>query len=218
MLSEVRACRARERAWIQTRPSANPKKRVSSLGGGVYLLVHLLHQSLAALVQIGRVATVGAMLVAIVWAPQIARFETLFGYLQSAYSYVTPPVVAVFLVGIMWTRFNRHGAFWTLATIIPVGAVFFILNEVMGVFNIQFLYAAAISFVISLVVLIGVSLLTAAPERASGRSDLEVRVLAPGYRGAPRQAPVPELPLLCGNTPDLRPRHGNHLLVGRVLA
>ncbi len=121
--------------------------------------------SQAALVQIGRIATVGAMLVAIIWAPQIARFETLFSYLQSAYSYVTPPVVAVFLVGIMWTRVNRHGAFWTLATIIPIGAMFFILNEVMEVFSIQFLYAAAISFALSLVVLIGVSLLTGAPDR-----------------------------------------------------
>ncbi|HZY66911.1 MAG TPA: sodium:solute symporter [Rubrobacteraceae bacterium] len=121
--------------------------------------------SQTALVQIGRISTVGAMIVAIVWAPQIARFETLFGYLQSAYSYVTPPVVAVFLVGILWTRVNRHGAFWTLATIIPIGAVFFILNEVVGVFSIQFLYAAAISFVVSLVVLIGVSLLTGAPDR-----------------------------------------------------
>ncbi|MDQ4106534.1 MAG: sodium:solute symporter [Actinomycetota bacterium] len=121
--------------------------------------------SQAALVQIGRVATIGAMIVAIIWAPQIAQFQTLFSYLQSAYSYVTPPVVAVFLVGIMWTRVNRHGAFWTLATVIPAGAFFFILNEVMGVFGIQFLYAAAISFVVSLVILIGVSLLTAAPGR-----------------------------------------------------
>ncbi len=118
-----------------------------------------------ALVQIGRVATIGAMLVAIIWAPQIARFETLFSYLQSAYSYVTSPVVAVFLVGIIWTRVNRHGAFCTLATIIPLGAVFFILNEVMEVFSIQFLYAAAISFVLSLVVLIGISLLTEVPDR-----------------------------------------------------
>ncbi|CAN5680405.1 hypothetical protein BH24ACT22_BH24ACT22_18620 [soil metagenome] len=118
-----------------------------------------------ALVQIGRIATVGAMIVAIIWAPQIARFETLFSYLQSAYSYVTPPVVAVFLIGILWTRVNRHGAFWALATNIPLGAVFFILNEVMEVFSIQFLYAAAISFVLSLIVLIGVSLLTGAPDR-----------------------------------------------------
>jgi hypothetical protein len=35
----------------------------------------------------------------------------------------------------------------------------------MEVFSIQFLYAAAISFVLSLVVLIGVSLLTGAPDR-----------------------------------------------------
>jgi SSS family solute:Na+ symporter len=56
------------------------------------------------LVFAGRVATVGALIFAVIWAPQIARFGTLYGYLQSVLSFVTPPIVATFLLGIMWNR------------------------------------------------------------------------------------------------------------------
>ncbi|MFB6230799.1 MAG: sodium/solute symporter, partial [Salinibacter sp.] len=111
----------------------------------------------------GQVATAGALLVAIIWAPQIARFETLWGYLQSVLAYTTPPIVATFVGGIFWTRANRHGAFVTLLLGVSLGVVFFVLNEIMGVFAIQFLYAAGVSLVMSVLILVGVSLLTEPP-------------------------------------------------------
>ncbi|MGF1473844.1 MAG: sodium:solute symporter [Rubrobacteraceae bacterium] len=117
------------------------------------------------LVQVGRVATLGAMIVAIVWAPQITNFPTLWQYLQSVLAYVTPPIVAVFLLGIFWGRVNQYGAITTLAVGIPLGVVGFVLNEILGVFAIQFLYAAGISFATSLVLLTVVSLLSAPPPR-----------------------------------------------------
>ena len=115
------------------------------------------------IVLVGRVTTVVALLVAILWAPQIATFETLWGYLQSVLAYTTPPIVATFLGGIFWTRANRHGAFATLLLGVSLGVVFFVLNEIQGVFAIQFLYAAGVSFVISVLILVGVSLWTAPP-------------------------------------------------------
>lgn len=117
------------------------------------------------LVRVGRIVTLLATVVVCIWAPQIINFTSIIGYLQSALSYVTPPIIAVFLGGILWVRANRHGAFWTLATAVPLGAVFFILNEVMGVFSIQFLYAAGISFVASVLLLVGISLATTPPPR-----------------------------------------------------
>jgi SSS family solute:Na+ symporter len=111
----------------------------------------------------GQVATAGALLVAILWAPQIARFETLWAYLQSVLAYTTPPIVATFIGGIFWKRANRHGAFLTLLVGMGLGVVFFVMNEILVVFEIQFLYAAGVSLVMSLLIFAGVSLWTAPP-------------------------------------------------------
>ncbi|AHY47590.1 sss: transporter, solute:sodium symporter (SSS) family [Rubrobacter radiotolerans] len=116
------------------------------------------------LVFIGRVSTIGALIVAVVWAPTIAQFDTLYQYLQSILSYVVPPIVATFLLGIMWTRINANAAFYTLVILIPLGVVMFIVNEVFGTFTIQFLYVAGISFAVSLTMLTVISLLGYRPD------------------------------------------------------
>ena len=111
----------------------------------------------------GQVVTGIALVIAILWAPQIRRFETLWGYLQSVLAYTTPPIVATFVGGIFWKRANRHGAFLTLLLGVGFGVFFFVLNEILNVFAIQFLYAAGISLVGSVVILASVSVLTAPP-------------------------------------------------------
>jgi SSS family solute:Na+ symporter len=116
-----------------------------------------------ALVNIGRVATGLLMLVAIIWAPQIENFPSLVEYLQSALSYITPPVVAVFFVGLFWKRANANGAFATLAVMVPLGIVGFVLNEIVGITEVHFLYMAFASFVISCALLAVVSLVTDPP-------------------------------------------------------
>ena len=110
------------------------------------------------LVKIGRITTVIATVVAVVYTPTIAQFETLYNYLQSVLSYLVPPVVAVFLLGIGWKRTNASAAFLTLVVLQPLGVVGFILFEVMGIIDLQFLYAAGILFALSLTMLVVLSL------------------------------------------------------------
>jgi solute:Na+ symporter, SSS family len=118
-----------------------------------------------ALVAWGRFATAGALAVAVLWAPQILRFGTLYSYLQSLLSYVTPPIVAVFILGVLWRRATKQAAFVTLATLLPLGAVGFIFVQVWRLVNIQFLYAAGISFASGLIMMTVISLLTPPPPR-----------------------------------------------------
>ncbi len=113
-----------------------------------------------ALVLTGRVTTFVVMVVAVVWAPQIQNFPSLWTYLQSILAYLTPPIVAIFLVGIFWKRANRHGAFAAFVLGIGLGIVGFIVNEIAGLFSLHFLYAAALSFVGSVVLIVVGSLLT----------------------------------------------------------
>lgn len=113
-----------------------------------------------ALVAIGRATAAAVIVIATLWATQMYRFGTLFVYLQSVLSYLVPPIVAVFLFGLLWKRTTRHGAFWTLLCGLVVGVAGLLANEVYGVLDIQALYAAAILFAGSSVVLVAVSLVT----------------------------------------------------------
>ena len=121
--------------------------------------------SQASLVRIGQISTVGALIVAVIWAPTIVRFDTLYGYLQSILSYTVPPVVAVFFLGILWRRVTATAAFLTLAIWIPLGIVAFVLSQILSVFSIQFLYFAGLLFLVSIVFLVVVSLLGDPPPR-----------------------------------------------------
>ncbi|HKJ12175.1 MAG TPA: sodium:solute symporter [Ornithinimicrobium sp.] len=117
------------------------------------------------LVLIGRIATVVALVVAIVWAPFIAQFDTLYGYLQSVLSFLVPPVVAVFLMGIAFKRVTATAAFLTLAILQPLGVVAFYFTQVApSEPTIQFLYASGIGFVTAIVMLVVVSLLGDTPD------------------------------------------------------
>ena len=116
------------------------------------------------LVKWGRVTTVIATVVAIIYTPTIAQFDTLYGYLQSVLSYLVPPVVAVFVLGIGWKRTTASAAFWTLVVLQPLGVVGFVLFEVMEIVNIQFLYAAGVSFALSVIMLVVMSLAGTTPD------------------------------------------------------
>lgn len=123
------------------------------------------------LVLIGRISTALLLIVAITWAPQITNFQTLWGYLQAAVSYLTPSIVAVFILGIFWRRTTSLSSVVTIVVGISVGVVGFIMNEVIGVFQIHFLYAAAILFAFSCLLMVVISLLTS-PEPEEENEDL----------------------------------------------
>lgn len=136
------------------------------------------------LVRTGRAATLVFMLLSALWAPQITRFPTLWQYLQSILSYVTPPVVTVFLGGIFWKRGTGEAGFWTLALGIPLGAMAWVGNEIFGFSGIHFLYASGIVFALSVALFAAVSALTAPPpeERLDGmvwtRASMEMEAAA----------------------------------------
>jgi SSS family solute:Na+ symporter len=117
------------------------------------------------LVLYGRITTALVTIIAVIWSPQIQNFPSLWQYLQSILSFITPPVVAVFLIGIFWKGATANAAFYTFVGGLALGIAGFFLIEIAGVFELHFLYAAGISFALSVVALIGISL--AAPSEAS---------------------------------------------------
>jgi solute:Na+ symporter, SSS family len=108
----------------------------------------------SALVTVGRLTTVVFMILAVLWAPQIEKFESLWQYLQAVLAYAVPPVVALYLVGLFWTRANSFGATLCIITGLSAGIALFLAVVVFGAVELHFLYVAPILFVLSLAALI----------------------------------------------------------------
>ncbi len=125
----------------------------------------------------GRVTTGVIMVVAAVYAPLIASFGSLFEYFQSTLAYLVPPVVAVYLGGLLGRRFTRASAFWALVLIEPVALALFLAQEVVGLWDgLHFTYMAMILLAATLAAMAGLSALLPSelPDRASlaSRADL----------------------------------------------
>jgi len=108
-------------------------------------------------------------------APFIGEAGGLFRYLQTVLSYISPPVAAVFIVGLFWKRANATGAFAALITGFVFGLLFMlslIFTSTQGdqapdflqfINSIHFLHQTFLLFSICVIVEVIVSLATELP-------------------------------------------------------
>lgn len=115
------------------------------------------------LVVSGNIAGLVLIAISATWAPQIQHFDSVVKYFQQLLSYMAPPVVAVFLVGLFWRRASATGAFTALLSgfVVALLLLRFIGATPLGGWH--FLYVAPLLFAFSLAVLGVVSLVTEAP-------------------------------------------------------
>lgn len=117
-----------------------------------------------ALVRIGRIVTLTFMVLSIAWVPVVAAIaDSLWQYIQSILAYAVPPIVALFVVGIFWTRANATGAMAGIIVGSLLGAAMFYGIVVAKTVDLHFLLAAALLFVVSLVVVVVGSLFAPPP-------------------------------------------------------
>lgn len=129
------------------------------------------------LVNVGRMATVIMVVLGLAWIPFMKYISSqLYVYLQSVQAYVSPPIAAVFLIGVFWKRANGVGALASLLTGFVLGTLRFILELMYAgkpmtegllqtFVRMNFLHFALFMFVACVIVLIAVSLATRVPER-----------------------------------------------------
>ncbi|MBW3603713.1 MAG: sodium:solute symporter [Actinobacteria bacterium] len=129
-----------------------------------------------ALVRIGRITTAIIMVIAAVYAPSIASFQSLFGYFQSALSFVTPPIIAVYLAGLFIKRLNATAAFYTILSGLVIGTPLFIMTQVtsfwtdtLGLPTFQFLYWNMAMFVLGFIAMLVISAAGETPDREAMR-------------------------------------------------
>jgi SSS family solute:Na+ symporter len=123
------------------------------------------------LVLVGKVSTVVLVGFGLAWIPFMKYISgQLYVYLQSVQAYISPPIAAVFLLGVFWKRVNGAGAIASLATGFVLGAARLVLELTHassgGVLawyaDINFLHFAILLFAVCTGVLIAVSLATPA--------------------------------------------------------
>jgi SSS family solute:Na+ symporter len=139
------------------------------------------------LVVTGQVTTVILVLFGLAWIPFMQLISAqIYTYLQSVQAYISPPIAAVFLVGLLWPRANAAGAIAALALgfVLGFGRLILELNAPLAwapaaaFAGINFLHFAVMLFAASVVVLVLVSLATAAP-KAERLRDLTIATVQP---------------------------------------
>jgi len=129
------------------------------------------------LVHFGRIATGVMVLLGLLWVPFIHLLSAqLYIYLQSVQAYISPPIAACFVFGILWPRLNGQGAISSLLVGFLLGVVRFVLavidnsgkhnwGAIAWLVKMNFLHYAIFMFVVCTIVLVAVSLMFPAPER-----------------------------------------------------
>ncbi len=141
------------------------------------------------LVRAGQIATCFLVVAGLAWLPFIGMLsDQLFQYLQAVQAYISPPIAAVFLVGLLWRRANGAGALAVLGTGFVLGALRFVSELGMKAdwaiggpltwyASINFLHFAILLFGLSIGILFLVSLCTAKPSTGN------LEVFAPAKPG-----------------------------------
>ncbi|EFB16032.1 hypothetical protein PANDA_012259 [Ailuropoda melanoleuca] len=163
------------------------------------------------LLLVGRLVIVVLIGVSVAWIPvlQDSNSGQLFIYMQSVTSSLAPPVTAVFVLGIFWRRANEQGAFWGLMVGLAVGATRLVLEflhpappcgdpdtrpAILG--SIHYLHFAVVLFVLSGLVVVAGSLLTAPPQGVQlwPLSVFRTQLLTFHSVALPLSGPSPDLP------------------------
>lgn len=119
------------------------------------------------LVRVGQLASVVIIIIAAIWAPHVEKFGTLVKYYQTMISYIAPPIVGVFLLGLFWKRASATGAFAGLIGGLVVAVFLMLYKDLTPLADLHFLLMVPFILIASLLVAITVSLMTEKPTEES---------------------------------------------------
>jgi len=133
-----------------------------------------IEPSQRAQIWIGRMTIAVVVVAGILWAPVIAKAETLWKYLQIVSAYMGMPMAAAVLTGILWRRGNNAGALSAMIFGIALGIVMMVDSMWEGglipilqtPMMVSFMHRSLVAFLLSIAVMVVVSLLTAAPPKS----------------------------------------------------
>lgn len=105
------------------------------------------------LVRVGKIAAAVAIFIGVIMAPMLGNLDQAFQYIQEYTGFISPGVVAVFLLGLFWKRTSTNAALTAVILAIPLSTAFKFLAPALPFIDrmgICFLIIAAIMVAISL--------------------------------------------------------------------
>jgi len=114
------------------------------------------------LVRVGRIVAMVCMGIAVLIAPQLASLDQVFQYIQDYTGFVSPGVLAIFIMGLFWKKSTANAALLSALLSIPLSL--FIDWFMPGL---PFIDRMGVVFLISVVLIVTVSLLEGKGEDSS---------------------------------------------------
>lgn len=105
------------------------------------------------LVLTGRIVSFVALFIAVLVAPQVENFGQAFQFIQEFTGFVSPGVVAIFLLGLFWKKATPNAAVWAAVCTIPSG---FILKWLFP--TLPFLDRMGVVFLFLVLLMVAISL------------------------------------------------------------
>lgn len=105
------------------------------------------------LVNVGRIAIIVSMIIAVIMAPQLRQLDQAFQFIQEFTGFISPGVVAIFLLGFFWKRTTALAALVAALLTIPSGFGIKLLYSDLPFLNRMgyvFLFLVALMVIISL--------------------------------------------------------------------
>ena len=155
------------------------------------------------IVRMGRIATASMIVVALAWIPVIKGAQGLYTYLQAVQGYLAPPIFVVFFLGVFFKRMNAAGALWAMVVGFALGMFRMLVDTPVAlglnglqngypqgsflwiINNIYFQYFSVLITIVSAIVMVVVSHMTAAPDEQQIRS-LTFETITPEDRASTR--------------------------------
>jgi SSS family solute:Na+ symporter len=105
-------------------------------------------------IRVGRITTGVLVVAGCLWAPIVAAAGSVFDYIQMFWGFISPGIVAVFVVGILWKKVPQWAAVGAMVLGIPVyGSLLWLVPDV------AFLHHMGITFVVLVAFMVAATLI-----------------------------------------------------------
>lgn len=114
----------------------------------------LSDQQESTLVNVGKISAGIALLIGVLVAPALGNLDQAFQFIQEYTGFVSPGVVAIFLLGLFWKKTSANAALWAVILSIPISILIRILVPQIPFMNrmgLVFLTCSGIMVIISMI-------------------------------------------------------------------
>lgn len=106
------------------------------------------------LVQVGKISSAMSLILGVLVAPLLGSLDQAFQFIQEYTGFISPGVVAVFMMGLFWRRASANAALWAVILSIPLSILIKFLMP-----DFPFMDRMGIVFLVSLVIIFLISIM-----------------------------------------------------------